>query len=110
MSVRSLINQEISIAAHVEVVVVGCEDVGRRTLIQTLSQNSLRPLEVARNSPKANSGSISSLFTPNASERSLHSGYKYGPSINYQQNIIISVINSRSELSHLSFRFTTDVK
>ena len=43
MSVRSLINHEITIAAHVEVVVVGCEDVGRRTLIQTLSQNSLRP-------------------------------------------------------------------
>ena len=86
MSVRSLINHEINIAAHVEVVVVGCEDVGRRTLIQTLSQNSLRPQEVSRNSPKAmsaQSSSRASFLIPNTSERSLFSSYNSKPAVNY---------------------------
>ena len=42
-----------NIAALVEIVLVGCPGVGRNTLINTLSQNSLRPLEVERNSPKS---------------------------------------------------------
>ena len=48
-----------NVAAHVEIVVAGCPGVGKRTLINTLSQNALRPLEVERNSPR-NGGGVNS--------------------------------------------------
>ncbi len=88
------------IAAHVQIVVLGARGVGCHTLINTLSRNSLRPLEVERNSPKSGA----SLMGRRSRDECAH--LPESP----VRDVIISTTNKRGELKQLGFHFTTDPK